>query len=89
MLAGLVLVGAVVPPLDILANQAPRRFDGKLGPTLFGAVANWAPGAANWAIRKSGPGKLGPWIWTGKIGAPYFASKSFAPKVIITVIQQK
>ena len=57
-------VGAVVPPLDILANQAPRRFDGKLGPTLFGAVANWAP--ADWAnlYKVPVPVEFIDWYWT-------------------------
>ena len=51
-------------PLDILANQAPRRFDGKLGPTLLGAVANWAP--ADWAnlYKVPVPVEFIDWHWT-------------------------
>ena len=59
-----------------MANWDPRRFGGKLSPTLFGAVANWAPGAANgapanWApanwplLRQIGP--LADWAQLNKV----------------------
>ena len=44
---------------------------GKLGRTLFGAVANWAPWCGNWApwCDKLGPDRLGPGrLGPGKLG---------------------
>ena len=52
---------------DLVANWAPRRFGGKLGPTLFGAVANWAP--ADWAnlYKVPVPVEFIDWYWTHSV----------------------